>query len=71
MSIKKCPTKGCQQEYGELANYCRRCGMALVMSDNRCSKQKHALCDGKVFKNNDDYCEYCGSLTLYGLERKR
>ena len=69
MSIKKCPK--CGMEYRGSSIYCRKCGVELIMVENRCSKQRRSVCKTQGVKQSDDYCEYCGSLTLYGLERKR
>jgi len=65
---KICPK--CKKQYYELANYCRKCGIALEKDRNRCSENKTTLCGNRNYEDDDVYCEYCGSLTTYALERQ-
>ena len=66
---KICPT--CQRLYTELENYCSKCGIPLEKEPNRCSENKTALCKGRVLEDDDLYCSYCGSPTIYGRELLR
>lgn len=63
---KICPT--CKREYTQLENYCTKCGIELKAEPNRCSKMKTALCKEKIFADDDLYCSYCGSPTIYAVE---
>ena len=67
MMNKKCPK--CGRIYGELSNYCTKCGVELEKTPNKCSENKTTLCSHRVYSDDDLYCEYCGALTTYGLER--
>ena len=60
---KICPT--CKRNYTELENYCTKCGKELVKEPNRCSENKTALCKTKTFADDDVYCSFCGSPTMY------
>ena len=60
---KMCPS--CGRSYGELDNFCTKCGIELVKEPNRCSKKKTALCATKTFADDDLYCSICGSPTTY------
>lgn len=64
---KICPT--CHREYGQLENYCTRCGIELVRAPNQCSEQKTSLCKGRNVDDDDIYCAYCGAPTIYGKKR--
>lgn len=63
MKNKICPT--CQRRYGELENYCTKCGIPLEFDKNRCSENKTRMCEVTTFKDDDIYCSYCGSLTTF------
>ena len=65
---KKC--QKCNKQYTELENYCTMCGIELEKDDNRCSGNKTARCEKRVYLDTDIYCAYCGSLTTYALERE-
>jgi predicted amidophosphoribosyltransferase len=66
---KFCPK--CKTDYPETANYCRICGLELTKEGNRCSENRGALCRTLTFRDDDVYCECCGSLTTYAAERMR
>lgn len=65
---KKCPK--CNRQYGELHNYCSKCGIELERDNNRCSENKTTLCAHSIFADDDTYCSYCGALTTYALDRQ-
>ncbi len=69
MINKKCPK--CRLKYSELENYCTKCGIELEKEENRCSANKTRYCRTRIFKDDDIYCSYCGSLTTYALERQQ
>lgn len=60
----------CGRVYGELSNYCINCGIELEKAPNMCSEKKSTLCEHRVYADNDNFCEYCGSLTEYAKERE-
>ncbi len=64
---KRCPK--CGRQYGELSNYCRKCGVELERDYNRCSENKTTLCSHASFADDDIYCDFCGALTTYAKER--
>lgn len=63
MINKKCPK--CREKYSELENYCTKCGTELEKEENKCSANKTKWCSHRIFKDDDIYCSYCGSLTTY------
>ena len=65
---KKCPK--CRVVYTEFENYCTKCGICLEKVDNKCSENKAARCERRIYKDDDIYCTYCGSMTTYALERE-
>ncbi|MBR4707913.1 MAG: hypothetical protein IKP29_07655 [Pseudobutyrivibrio sp.] len=60
---KICPT--CKRMYDELKDYCSKCGIELVKEPNRCSQNKKSLCKGNILEDDDVYCPYCGSPSIY------
>lgn len=67
MMNKICPK--CKRGYSELEHYCTKCGMQLEKEPNVCSEKKTAMCEHRVFAEDDTYCSYCGSLTTYAKRR--
>ena len=66
---KKCPK--CRKQYYEHSNFCTKCGLILEKDDNRCSTLGHALCKNRIYETEEDFCEYCGALTTYAVERRK
>lgn len=66
---KKCPK--CGREYGELDNYCRKCGIELVKAQNECSEKRTVRCAHLHFEDDDLYCPACGALTTYALDKEK
>ena len=66
---KKCPK--CRLQYSANENYCTKCGWVLEKDDNRCSEMKTALCERRVYLDDDCFCAYCGARTTYEIERER
>ena len=66
---KKCPK--CYKKFGDLHQYCSKCGIELGVDHNRCSEKNSALCEKAFFSREDDFCSYCGAPTTYAAERDR
>ena len=66
---KVCPK--CGKVYGELSNYCTKCGFELEKAPNVCSERKTSLCAHRIYADDDLYCEYCGAPTTYAAEKQR
>jgi len=69
MYKKKCPT--CNKKCYDLECYCTKCGVVLVKNDNVCSENKTQMFSKRIYHEDDIYCAYCGSMTMYALDSKR
>jgi len=64
---RSCPK--CSRQYTEMENYCTKCGIELKKAPNCCSENRTALCERRIYADDDAYCAYCGAPTTYALER--